>query len=69
MLFQRDIEPRCEYCQRGAQLGDGQVLCVRKGVVASEGHCRRFKYDPLRRTPPMPVTPDFSRLKDEDFTL
>ena len=34
MLFQKNIEPRCTYCQ-----------------------------------PPPPVAPDFSKLKDEDFTL
>ena len=29
----------------------------------------RFKYDPLKRVPPPPVLPDFSKLKDEDFAL
>ena len=26
MLFQKDIEPRCAYCQRGAQLEDDKIL-------------------------------------------
>ena len=69
MLFQKDIEPRCAYCQRGAQLEDDKILCVRKGVVSPGGSCRRFKYDPLKRVPPPPVLPDFSKLKDEDFSL
>ena len=34
MLFQKDIEPRCAYCQRGAQLEDDKILCVKKGVVS-----------------------------------
>ena len=29
MLFQKDIEPRCAYCQRGAQLEDDKILCFR----------------------------------------
>ena len=69
MLFQKDIEPRCAYCQRGAQLEDDKILCVRKGVVSPGSSCRRFKYDPLKRVPPPPVLPDFSKLKDEDFSL
>ena len=69
MLFQKDIEPRCAYCQRGAQLEDDKILCVKKGVVSPGGSCRRFKYDPLKRVPPPPVLPDISKLKDEDFYL
>ena len=34
MLFQKVIEPRCAYCQRGAQLEADKILCVRKGVVS-----------------------------------
>ena len=68
MLFQKNIEPRCTYCQR-APHGRGENLCTKQGVVAPGGSCRSFKYDPLKRVPPPPVAPDFSRLKDEDFTL
>ena len=69
MLFQKDIEPRCAYCQRGAQLEDDKILCVKKGVVSPGGSCRRFKYDPLKRVPPPPVLPDFSKLKYAEFSL
>ena len=69
MLFQKHIEPRCIYCQRGAQLEDGKVLCPKKGVVDAQGSCRSFRYDPLKRVPPPPAAPDFSHLKDEDFLL
>ena len=55
MLFQKNIEPRCTYCQRGTPLDEEKI--------------RSFKYDPLKRVPPPPVAPDFSKLKDEDFTL
>lgn len=69
MLFQKDIEPRCTYCARGAALGEDKVLCPKKGVVAPGGSCRAFKYDPLKRVPPKPAAADFSKLKDEDFRL
>ena len=68
MLFQKNIEPRCTYCQRGTPLDEEKILCTKQGVVAPGGSCRSFKYDPLKRVPPPPVAPDFSRLKDEDFT-
>ena len=69
MLFRKDIDPRCAYCQRGTPLEDGRVMCVKKGIVSASGACRRFRYDPLKRVPPRPVRADFTRLKDEDFKL
>jgi len=69
MLFQKKIDPRCAYCRRGAALADGTVMCPRKGVVSAAGSCRAFRYEPMKRTPPKPALPDFSKLKDEDFTL
>lgn len=69
MLFQKSIEPRCTYCAKGAPLEGDTILCPKKGVVSAGFSCRAFKYDPLKRVPPAPAAPDFSRLKDEDFSL
>ena len=69
MLFRKEIEPRCAYCVHGEQVEDDVVLCLKKGVCSPGGHCRSFSYDPFRRTPPKSAAPDFSRLKDEDFSL
>lgn len=69
MLFTKKIEPRCAYCQRGTPIHETQVLCLKKGVVSLDDACRHFRYDPLKRIPPRPPSPDFSRLKDEDFIL
>lgn len=63
------IEPRCAYCAWAAPLEEGKLICEKKGVVPEEGRCRRFRYDPLRRVPPRPEPPDFSRFSGEDFTL
>lgn len=69
MLFRKEIEPRCGYCIHGDQVEEDTVLCPRKGVCSPGGHCRSFVYDPFRRTPPKNALPDFSKLKDEDFSL
>lgn len=69
MLFQKSIEPRCAYCAKGSALEKDTVLCPKKGVVSAGGSCRAFKYDPLKRVPPAPAQADFSKLKDEDFSL
>ena len=69
MLFEKDIEPRCAYCKRGAVLDEERVMCMKKGIVSAAGSCRRFQYEPLKRVPPKPVTADFSHLKEEDFVL
>lgn len=69
MLFRRDMDPRCAYCQRGVQVNDREVVCVKRGVVAVEYHCRSFRYDPFRRIPPRPVPLKTQHLTEEDFSL
>lgn len=69
MLFQKKIEPHCAYCQRGTELDEEKILCAKRGVVDRAGHCRAFRYDPLKRVPPPPPSLDLGSLKDEDFTL
>ena len=65
----KEIDPRCAYCRWAAPLEEGKLICEKKGIVAAEGHCFRFRYDPLRRVPPRPNAPDFSRFDGEDFSL
>jgi hypothetical protein len=69
MLFRKDIEPRCAYCQHGATLTEDQIMCPKKGIVSAGASCRRFSYDPLKRVPPRPATFDGGKFKKEDFTL
>lgn len=69
MLFRKDIDPRCAYCQRGNKLDEDRVLCPKKGVVSPSDHCRSFQYDPLRRKPPEMAQLDFSKLSQKDFNL
>lgn len=68
-LLRKDIEPRCAYCALGTPLADGQrMTCRRRGVVDSGDHCRAFRYDPLRRTPPKPAVLR-GHFTDADFSL
>lgn len=68
-LFRKEIEPRCAYCNKGNAINEKEVICSRKGVVAMEFHCSRFRYDPLKRVPPRPVKLETSKLKEEDFSI
>jgi len=67
-LFGNKIAPACKYCEnaKGKVMGDGMILCGRKGVVSSEYNCRAYIYDPLKRIPAKRVKQKFSQ---EDFTL
>ncbi len=69
MLFRKDIEPRCIYCAHGNAVNDREVVCPRKGVTDAAYHCKRFKYDPLKRVPPRPVKLETGRLRAEDFKI
>ena len=69
MLFRKNIEPRCAYCRHSAPAEEDTVICRKKGIVAQEFSCFRFRYDPLRRTPPKPVLTDFTKYDERDFSL
>ena len=69
MLFRKNIDPRCAYCQRGQMINEREVACVKKGIVQMEDHCRAFKYDPLTRVPPRPAALNTSKLSEADFSL
>ena len=68
-LFQKKIEPRCTYCVHGRAMGEDQVVCPKKGVMAAGSHCRSFKYDPLKRVPPRPAKFSGGGLRGDDFKL
>lgn len=51
-FFNKNIEKRCEYCLHSQKYeGIGEILCNYKGAVEPDHHCRRFKYDILKRQP------------------
>ena len=69
MLFRKKIQKSCAYCQYGTKLNDEQVLCIKKGVVAMEGKCRKFTYDPCKRIPVKAKALDFDKYNEEDYSL
>jgi len=69
VLFRKNIEPRCAYCQKGSPINEYEVVCVKKGIVPIESSCRAFRYDPLKRVPPRPAKLDTEPLSQEDFRL
>ena len=69
MLFRKKIQRSCAYCVFGAQLDEDTVLCTKRGIRPIYKACRKFKYDPCKRIPLKKKSPDFSKFKEEDFTL
>ena len=69
MLFRKKMERLCSYCENGAELEDGQILCARKGLRMPEDKCWHFRYDPCKRIPKKVKALDFSKYDQEDYTL
>lgn len=69
MLFRKKIQRSCLYCTYGTKINDEQVLCIKKGVVSTDGSCRKFEYDPCKRVPSKPKALDFSKYDEQDYSL
>ena len=69
MLFRKKHPRACTYCSYGTQVGEGQILCIKRGIQSEESACRRFSYDPCKRIPPKSKGPDFLKYQEEDFSL
>ena len=68
-LFRKQIEKRCIYCVFSGQISEEACICAKRGVVSPGDHCRKFRYDPLKRVPPRPKSVDFSSFENADFSL
>ncbi len=69
MLFRKKIEKYCTYCAHAAKIDESTCLCAKKGIVSSSDHCRKFKYDPLKRVPQRINPKDFEEYDNVDFSL
>ena len=69
MLFCKKMPRSCSYCIHGTDISNNEILCVKRGVTSVYHSCRKFKYDPCKRIPPKPKTPNFAQFNDEDFSL
>ena len=69
MLFRKKMPRSCCTCQHSAALSNNQYICIKRGVVENTFSCRKFRYDPCKRIPPVIKAPDFAKFSNEDFTL
>ena len=69
MLFRKKIDRCCSYCRHCTKINDLQVLCVKRGVMAINGQCGKFTYDPCKRIPGKAKALDFSKYDCEDYSL
>ena len=46
LLNKKKYPPSCSHCRHGRL-----ALCVKKGIVETDGKCRSYAYDPLKRVP------------------
>ena len=69
MLFYKDIESSCGYCFFGTDLGCEEILCIKRGIMASHGSCSAFRYEPTKRRPNVPQCPDIADFTEKDFSL
>ncbi len=67
-LYGNTVQPSCEHCVYGRKSFDGNaVLCEQKGVMPLYHHCRRYRYDPLKRVPYR--QPALATYTEEDFQI
>lgn len=66
-LFGNLVPVSCEHCFFSAPQADGTLLCTKKRRINEDGSCRRYKYNPLKRTPRnLPKLPEYD---PENFSL
>ena len=53
-LFDKDLKKSCLWCVHGKKSDyTDEVFCVKRGITSANDFCRKYKYDPLKRTPDM----------------
>lgn len=58
----------CEYCVNGRLSADKKsVLCEHSGIRKLDSKCRKYKYDPLKRTPKKAL--QIEKFTEEDFSI
>ena len=69
MLFRKNVAKFCVYCEYAGKINEEEMLCSKKGFVSTQDSCPRFRYDPLKRTPPRFSSKDFTKFDEADFSL
>ena len=63
------VDPCCRFCMHCRAVDAQEAVCKKRGVVALDFTCRRFRYDPLKRTPPIPGYLKQDTFSAEDFSI
>lgn len=50
-MFNKDNQKICAYCAWGDKFSDGMILCYYYGPTRADQKCRKYRYDPYKRTP------------------
>lgn len=51
-MFDKKLMRSCAWCSYGKSSDyTDEVFCTKRGVTSKNDYCRRYKYDPLKRTP------------------
>ncbi len=66
-MFDKTLPKKCEYCLFASPLGEGDLLCKKRGIVRLDDLCRKYKYDPLKREPKKQLISD--NYSPEDFII
>ena len=70
-LFNKQIEPNCSYCANGYVMNDEETcICEKYGFIQRKTDCKKFKYQPLKRKPPLPLSLSENEIPEqEDFLI
>ena len=68
LLRAAQYEAVCENCRCGKPAPDGNsVLCSVRGVMRRKSSCKKYEYDPIKRSPARtPLLPEYD---PEEFSL
>ena len=56
MKEKKEIEKICAYCEHSRDTQDSEYLiCSKNGIVHAMYKCRKFVYDPIKRSPKSPA--------------
>ncbi len=67
-ILGENVAPKCEYCKNGVPAADGEhILCEKMGILDFNFVCKKYVYDPLKRTPRRPT--EAMEFTEDDFKL
>ena len=67
-FFDKSVPKSCVWCEHGIKSDySNEIFCKKRGVVGLDSVCRKYRYDPLKRTPKSQTVS--KNYKAEDFCI